>query len=142
MSRRLLTRGFRTNRDGSFNYAGPPILRSRPWRLNLPDLGRTSRSATTSTSTSRLHYNTEWTAGPERWHSRATQDPKSSWRPRQAHLTVPSAAKVNVPLPRARVTVDLAVLHLSIRNGWALAAPGTEVMHSLGGAGIATNYMA
>src|SRR5262249_26858055 len=27
------------------------------------------------------------------------------------------------------------------KNGWALANGGTEVMHALGGAGIATNYM-
>jgi hypothetical protein len=31
---------------------------------------------------------------------------------------------------------------ISVRNGWALGSAGTEVMHSLNGAGIATNYMA
>ena len=32
--------------------------------------------------------------------------------------------------------------YISVRNGWALSSAGTEVMHSLGGMGIATNYMA
>jgi hypothetical protein len=32
--------------------------------------------------------------------------------------------------------------YINVRNGWALNNAGTEVMHSLGGMGIATNYMA
>ncbi len=32
--------------------------------------------------------------------------------------------------------------YISVRNGWALGSAGTEVMHSLGGVGLATNYMA
>ena len=31
--------------------------------------------------------------------------------------------------------------YIKVRNGWALANGGVEVMHSLGGAGIAANYM-
>jgi hypothetical protein len=30
---------------------------------------------------------------------------------------------------------------IAVRNGWALGATGTEVMHSLGGIGVATNYL-
>jgi hypothetical protein len=35
-----------------------------------------------------------------------------------------------------------SVSYINVRNGWALANAGTEVMHSLGGVGIATNYLA
>src|SRR5690606_38261762 len=32
--------------------------------------------------------------------------------------------------------------HLRVKNGWALGEAGVEVMHSLSGDGLATNYLA
>jgi hypothetical protein len=57
-----------------------------------------------------------------------------------AHLTT-VGGEVNVSAPYAgRVWISPSYIH--VRNGWALANAGTEVMHSLGAAGIAGNYMA
>ena len=59
---------------------------------------------------------------------------------RQAHLSV-AGAEVNVRVPQLG-HLWLSPSFISVRNGWALNNAGTEVMHSLSGAGIATNYMA
>ena len=57
-----------------------------------------------------------------------------------AHLTV-VGAEANLRAPYVG-HLWISPSFISVRNGWALANAGTEVMHSLSGAGIATNYMA
>ena len=57
-----------------------------------------------------------------------------------SHLTV-LGLEANVRAPYAG-HLWISPSFISVRNGWALASSGTEVMHSLGGSGVATNYMA
>jgi hypothetical protein len=133
----VLTEGFGTNRDGSFNYGSPPFygaivgLDLITW-LNAQlvysryfDLG--------------LHFNTEWTSDPN-LEQQSAPGAKSYGAAADAHLTV-AGAEMNVRIPRLG-HLWLSPSYISVRNGWALASAGTEVMNSLGGAGIATNYMA
>jgi hypothetical protein len=129
--------GFGTNRDGSFNYLAPPFygaitgLDLITWanlRLthgNAVDVG--------------FHYNTEWTADPN-LTQQSTPGDKSYAAARNAHLTTVGAeASLNVAR-LGRLWISPSFIH--VRDGWALASAGTEVMHALGGLGIATNYLA
>jgi hypothetical protein len=85
------------------------------------------------------HYNLEWTNDPN-LAQQSTPGPKSYAAVHSAHLTT-VGAELTLSTPYAgRLWISPSYLH--IRNGWALANGGTEVMHSLGGAGVATNYLA
>ena len=65
---------------------------------------------------------------------------KSFAAAQQAHLSV-AGVEANLRAPYwGHLWISPSIL--SVRNGWALANAGTEVMHSLSAAGIATNYMA
>jgi len=130
------TAGFGTGRDGSFNPGSPPMYGStvgadllayghlKVSYQKLADLG--------------FHINTEWTADPN-LAQQMMMTQKSYDVASQAHLSV-AGLEANVRLPRWG-HLWLSPSFLSVRNGWALGT-GTEVMHSLGGAGIAGNYMA
>jgi hypothetical protein len=132
-----LVEGFGTNRDGSFNYLAPPFYGAIVgldlltwWNLELTykkyvDIG--------------FHYNTEWTADPN-LEPQNTLDPKSYQAAQQAHLTV-AGMEANLSAPRAG-HLWISPSYISVRNGWALSSGGTEVMHSLGGSGVASNYLA
>ena len=132
-----LVEGFGTNRDGSFNYLAPPFYGAIVgldlmtwWNLQVVykkyvDVG--------------LHFNTEWTADPN-LEQQSTPGDKSYAAASMAHLSV-AGAEVNLTAPVAG-HLWISPSFISVRNGWALANGGTEVMHSLGGSGIATNYMA
>lgn len=132
-----LVGGFGTNRDGSFNYLSPPLYGATVgldvltwWHLQLVyskyvNLG--------------FHYNTEWTADPN-LEPQVAPDPKSYQVARQAHLTV-AGMEANLRAPRLG-HLWISPSYIAVRDGWALASAGTEVMHSLGGAGIAANYLA
>lgn len=130
--------GFGTDRDGSFNFGSPPFYSATVgldlltwWNLQVI-YGKTFDIG--------LHYNTEWTADPNLANQGPPPGPKSYEAASQAHLTV-AGAEVNVRLAYAG-HLWLSPSYISVRNGWALASAGTEVMHGLGGAGVATNYMA
>jgi hypothetical protein len=132
-----LAGGFGTNRDGSFNYLAPPFygaivgLDLMTW-WNLQFIYRNYLDIS-------LHYNTEWTADPN-LENQGTPGPKSYEAASQAHLTV-AGIEAHLRAPRlGHLWISPSII--SVRNGWALANGGTEVMHSLGGAGLATNYMA
>lgn len=58
---------------------------------------------------------------------------------RDAELRV-TGGEISLHAPRAG-RLWISPSYIGIKNGWALANTGTEVMHSLGGAGIAGNYM-
>jgi hypothetical protein len=129
--------GFGTNRDGTFNLLAPPFYGSQValdlltwWNVQVAYKKVLDVSG---------HFNTEWTADPNYWNQQAI-GPKSYQAASAAHLTV-AGAEANVRLPYLG-HLWLSPSFISVRNGWALASAGTEVMHSLGGAGIATNYMA
>jgi hypothetical protein len=85
------------------------------------------------------HYSVEWTSDPN-LTQQSMPDAKSFMQAQLAHLTV-AGGQVNLRAPYAgRLWISPSII--SVRNGWALASAGTEVMHSLGGAGVATNYFA
>lgn len=131
-----LVQGFGTNRDGSFNILAPApyqatvgmdLLHYEHVRLAYKeyfDIG--------------LHYNTEWTRDPNL--TPQTVPGKAYSDAVLAHLTT-LGGELGLSAPYAgRLWVSPSFIH--VRNGWALAEAGTEVMHSLGGEGIAVNYMA
>jgi hypothetical protein len=86
-----------------------------------------------------LHFNTEWTADPN-LASGATPGPKSYSAVQEAHLTV-LGGEASLRLPYLG-HLWVSPSYINVRNGWALGSAGTEVMHALGGSGIASNYMA
>jgi len=131
----VATHGFGTNRDGSFN-PGAPAFYGATTGLDLLTYANLEVIYKNYLDAS-IHYNTEWTADPNLFPD-TTPQPKSYTAASQAHLTV-LGAEATVRLPQlGRLWISPSLL--SIRNGWALANAGTEVMHSLGGAGIAGNY--
>jgi hypothetical protein len=130
-----LVQGFGTNRDGNFLINSPP-----PYQGNIGldllhyenlevrykeyvDVG--------------LHYNNEWTRDPYLWQDGTS--PKAYGDARKAHLTV-IGAEANLFAPYAG-RLWISPSYLTVQNGWALDWAGTEVMHSIGGMGIAQNYM-
>jgi len=134
----VLTEGFGTNRDGSFNVGAPPFYGSQT-AIDLLTYWNAQIKFNNVLDAS-IHYNTMWTADPNKFtQSMATGNDKSFTTAEQAHLTV-LGAEAHVRLPRLG-HAWISPSFISVRNGWALDNGGTEVMHSLGGAGIAGNYL-
>jgi hypothetical protein len=141
----VLTQGFGTNRDGSYNYESTnnPLYNT----LTFDDLLTYENIEVTDNKyiDVGLHYNTMWTADPNAplaTTNANTPTALSYTNAEQAHLTV-LGAEANLTVPYAG-RLWLSPSFISVRNGWALGgdgAGGTEVMHSMGGAGIASNYM-
>jgi hypothetical protein len=131
----VFTEGFGTGRDGSFNYLAPPYYGAIVG-LDLLTWENVKLSYKKSVDLG-LHYNTEWTADPNL--TQQTTPGKSYSDAKLAHLTV-VGAEANLRAPGlGHLWVSPSYIH--VRNGWALANGGTEVMHGLGGVGIATNYL-
>ena len=132
-----LVQGFGTNRDGSINYSvnpqywattGMDLIHYDNVQLSFKkylDLG--------------LHFNTQWTRDPN-LTQQTSAGAKSYEEAGKAYLMT-VGGEVNLSVPYAgRLWVSPS--YIKVRNGWALANGGVEVMHSLGGAGIGSNYMA
>jgi len=129
--------GFGTGRNGSFNFGAPPFYGA----ITAIDLltWANAQIAYKKYFDIGIHYNTEWTTDPNLSQGTVV-DPKSFTAVAEAHLTV-LGGELNLRAPvLGHLWISPSYIH--VRNGWALASAGTEVMHSLGGAGIATNYMA
>ena len=132
-----LVHGFGTNRDGSFNFGAPPFYGAKTaidlmtWLNAEANYKNIAHGA--------VHFNTEWTADPNLAPG-GPPGPKSYSAIQQAHLTV-LGGEASVRLPYAG-RLWISPTYINVRNGWALGSAGTEVMHALGGSGIATNYMA
>lgn len=128
--------GFGTSRDGSFSinfpapYQGVVGLDLMHWENLRVSLGESLDVG--------LHYNHEWSRDPYLWQAGAAG--KSYADVRQAHLTT-IGGEITVSAPYAG-SLWVSPSLIKVRNGWALDWAGTEVMHSIGGMGIATNYMA
>ena len=131
------TGGFGTGRDGSFNPGAPAfygaitgvdLLAYLNLKVNYAKYGDLA-----------FHINTEWTADPN-LTQQSTPGDKSYAAAQQAHLSV-VGFEANLRAPYWG-HLWISPSFLSVRNGWALANAGTEVMHSLSAAGVATNYMA
>jgi hypothetical protein len=134
----VLTQGFGTNRDGSFNPGGPAFYGSST-ALDLL-MYYNAQVKFNSILDASIHYNTMWTQDPNKFiQSMTSGNGKSFTNALMAHLTV-IGAEAHVRLPKLG-HVWISPSFISVRNGWALDNGGTEVMHSLGGNGIATNYM-
>lgn len=132
-----VTYGFGTNRDGSFNILAPAFLGSNTALdlLNYFHLQVTDNQYFDAA----IHGNSEWTADPNLVQQNVP-GPKSYMAASAGHLTVVGAqAAVKAPY-LGRLWVSPSYVH--VRNGWALGSAGTEVMHGLGGVGVATNYLA
>ncbi len=132
----VLTEGFGTNRDGSFNTGAPPFYGS----IVAVDLLTywNAQFLFNNVLDASVHFNTMWTADPNKWNQSMVTG-KSFSEAEKAHVTV-IGAEAHVRLPRVG-HFWLSPSFISVRNGWALDNGGTEVMHSLGGAGLATNYL-
>jgi hypothetical protein len=130
-----LVQGFGTGRDGSFNVTvSPPyqatvglaLLHYEHLRIAYKDYVDVG-----------LHFNHQWTRDPN-----LTQrgSPGQSYvDAREAKFTT-VGGEVSLSAPIAgRLWVSPS--YTRVRNGWALAEAGTELMHSIGGAGFATNYL-
>jgi len=133
-----LVEGFGTSRDGAYNfsiqgnplYAGQTNIDLMTWE-NLEVKYKTYVDAD-------VHFSTQWMADPSLIPD-TVMGPKSYTPATQAHISV-LGGEVHVNLPLAG-HLWLSPSLISVRNGWALAS-GTEVIHGLGGLGVAQNYLA
>jgi hypothetical protein len=132
-----VVQGFGTGRDGSFSVVAPPLYASNT-SLDLLTWENIDIAYKKYVDVG-LHYNTQWTADPNLTPQTTVGD-RSFTAAQQAHLTV-VGAELNATAPRAG-HLWISPSFINVRNGWALANAGTEVMHGLGGVGVATNYLA
>jgi hypothetical protein len=133
-----IVQGFGTGRDGSFNVTVNPLYGGKTGidLLHYENIQFTYKKYVDIG----IHYNDEWTADPNLFDRGTLGSGKSySDDASKADLSV-VGAEVGLSAPYAG-RVWLSPSYITVKNGWALGQ-GTEVMHSLGGAGIATNYMA
>ncbi len=133
-----LTQGFGTGRDGSYNYqiGEAPKIYGAETGLNLVHYEHL-RIAYREWVDVGLHFNKQWTRDPNLYPQEFGEKTYSAVR--KSGLSV-IGGEASVSIPRAgRLWVSPS--YLRVKNGWALAENGIEVMHGLGGAGIATNYM-
>jgi len=131
-----LVQGFGTGRDGSFNILSPPPYQATVG-LDLVHYEHV-RVAYKDFVDVGLHFNHQWTRDPNLTQRGSAGQAYTDAS--EAKFTT-AGGELNVRAPRAG-HLWVSPSYTRIRNGWALAQAGTEVMHSLGGAGFATNYMA
>jgi hypothetical protein len=131
-----LVQGFGSARDGSSNILAPPPYQATVGLILLHyehvelSIGKYVDVA--------LHYNSEWTRDANLYQS--TVVGRSYTNASQAYLTtIGGEATVSAPVVGS---LWISPSYIRIRNGWALGEAGTEVMHSLSGEGLATNYLA
>jgi hypothetical protein len=132
-----LVAGFGTNRDGSWNssVSGNPLYST----ITAIDVltYENAQVRYKKVLDASLHFNTMWTADPNL--TQQTTPGKAYADVKRAHLSV-IGAELNLHAPQVG-HLWISPSYISVVDGWALANGGTEVMHSLGGSGIATNYL-
>ncbi|HKO90525.1 MAG TPA: hypothetical protein VJU61_05200, partial [Polyangiaceae bacterium] len=128
--------GFGSARDGSSNILAPPPYQATVGLVLLHYehlqlvIGKHIDVA--------LHYNGEWTRDPNLYQS--TVVGRSFLNAAQAYVkTIGGEATLSVPVVGS---LWVSPSYIRVKNGWALGEGGTEVMHSLSGEGLATNYLA
>jgi hypothetical protein len=129
--------GLGTGRDGSFSATAPPLYATNTG-LDLITWQNVQLTYKKYVDVG-VHFNTQWTADPQ-LTTQNTPGDRSFAAAKQAHLTT-LGAEASLTAPYAG-RLWISPSYINVRNGWALANTGTEVMHSLGGLGIASNYMA
>ena len=132
----VAVQGFGTGRDGSFNILAPAPYQATVG-LDLLHYEHVSLAYKDLFDIG-LHYNAQWTRDPNL--TPQVVEAKAYANAKDAYLTT-IGAEVNVRVPRAG-SLWVSPSYIQVRNGWALAESGIEVMHSVGGDGFATNYMA
>jgi hypothetical protein len=133
-----LVQGFGTNRDGSFNYSVNPPIYGGTTGMDLIHYDNVQLTFKKYLDLG-LHFNTQWTRDPN-LTQQTTEGAKSYEAVSKAYLMT-IGGEVTLSAPYAgRLWVSPS--YIKVRNGWALANGGVEVMHSLGAADIATNYLA
>ena len=137
-----LVEGFGTGRDGAFSYtvaANSPLYASKVGADLLAYAN--VRLQYKKFLDAGLHYNTEWTRDPYLTADASATDGKSYSDAAQARLSV-LGAEAHLSAPHLG-HLWVSPSYISVKNGWALGSSGgTEVMHSQGGLGVATNYLA
>lgn len=132
-----LVAGFGTNRDGSWNssVSGNPLYST----ITAIDVltYENAQIRYKKVLDASLHFNTMWTADPNL--TQQTTPGKAYADVKRAHLSV-IGAELNLHAPQVG-HLWISPSYISVVDGWALANGGTEVMHSLGGSGISTNYL-
>ena len=137
-----LVEGFGTGRDGSYN---PIVAQNSPLyaaktSIDLIAYGHLQVAYKKYASIG-LHYNYEWTRDDRLTADASASGGKTYTDAAAAHLSV-AGAEANLSAPYVG-RLWISPSYISVKNGWALAGQGgTEVMHSQGGFGIATNYLA
>lgn len=130
------TQGFGTNRDGSFNINFPAPHQSVVG-LDLLHYEHLTVAYKDYVDVG-LHFNHQWTRDPNLTQQGGVGTSYADAR--EAKFTT-VGGELNVRVPHAgHLWVSPSFTRL--RNGWALAQGGTEVMHSLSGIGFASNYLA
>jgi hypothetical protein len=130
------THGFGTGRDGTFIASVQPPYQATVG-LDLIHYENIQLAYKKNFDVS-LHYNSQWTRDPNL--AQQTIPGKSYAEVSAARLTT-IGGELNLSAPVAG-HLWVSPSYIKVRNGWALNNSGIEVMHSLGGTGIATNYMA
>lgn len=136
-----LIEGFGTARDGGFGYntaANSPLYASKVGADLLAYVN--ARVQYKNYVDASLHYNVEWTRDPYLTAAAGADSGKAYTQAAQAHVSV-IGAELNLSAPVAG-RLWFSPSYISVKNGWALGdAGGTEVMHSQGGLGLASNYL-
>lgn len=138
-----IDQGFGTGRDGAYNpvvAANTPLYANRTG-ANLLAYGNVQLSYQKYAKIG-LHYNYTWTRDPYLTAEASPTAGKAYTQVADAHMAV-AGLEANLSAPVAG-RLWISPSYLDIKNGWALSmlgSGGVEIMHSQGGAGIATNYL-
>jgi hypothetical protein len=130
-----ITQGFGTSRDGSFNLLAPPPYQSKTG-LDLLHYENIAVAYKEYVKAS-VHFNSQWTRDPNLFQT--TQPGKAYSDATEAYLRT-LGGELQLSAPRAG-SLWVSPSLVQVRNGWALAEAGVEVMHSLSADGLATNYL-
>lgn len=137
-----LVEGFGMGRDGAFSYnvaASSPLYASKVGADLLAYVN--AKFAYKRILDIGVHYNHEWTRDPYLTADASATGGKAYSDAAQAGLSV-LGAEVDVRAGSiGRFWVSPS--YVTVKNGWALGNnSGTEVIHALGGQGVAANYLA
>jgi hypothetical protein len=130
-----VVQGFGTGRDGNFNLGSPPPYQATVG-LSLLHYEHVSVAYKDYVDVG-LHFNHQWTRDPHLLQ-RGTTGRTYADAEEAKFTTVGGEATIRVPRA-GRLWISPSFTR--VRNGWALAEAGTELMHSLGAAGFAANYL-
>jgi hypothetical protein len=131
-----VAQGFGTSRDGTFDILAPSPYQAQVG-LDLVHYEHVKVAYKDNVEVG-LHFNHQWTRDPNLTQRGGAGQEYSDAR--EAKFTT-VGGEVNVRVPYAG-HLWVSPSYTRVLNGWALAEAGTEIMHSLGGSGFATNYLA